>query len=221
MYLHDFKNNLSKDYHLILDTIQPLPGVEFTILNGITIQQLYPLELNTFYNNLPKEFLIEQANRVFQWNSRTQLQIHSFKRNLPRFDCGIHVRTGDKITTGEMKAIPFDQYIQRIQDFQRVSKQQSLQIYLMTDSKKVIDYFQEKKDPSWTILSVPSPNRMLNGHTQELYNNQPREVVFQCFYHFLAELQILQECPHIICTFSSNIGRFLDLIKKGTIESLD
>jgi hypothetical protein len=91
----------------------------------------------------------------------------------------------------------------------------------MTDSQSVIRFFNANKDPSWSIESIPSPNPMANGHDQKLFNSQTRQTVFQCFYHFLAEMQILQESTHIVCTFSSNIGRFLDLTKKGTIESLD
>ena len=221
LYLNDLKNNLSNEYHLILDTLQPLPGIEFTHRNGITIQQLYPLELTQFYEGLPNEVVSAHAKRIFQWNTKTQVQINTFKQNLPLFDYGVHVRTGDKITTGEMKAIPLDHYLQRIHQFQQLTTKQTLQIYLMTDSKQVVDYFQRKKDSSWTIVSIPSPSNLLIAHHQETYNNQPREIVFRCFYHFLAELQIVQSCPHILCTFSSNIGRFLDLVKEGTIESLD
>jgi hypothetical protein len=220
LYLHDTKNNISKEYHLILDTIKPIQNVEYTILNGITLQQLYGMEIVNFFDTLPKDYVRAEANRIFQWNEKTQIEINKFKPKRT-FDCGVHVRTGDKITTGEMKAIAFDAYIQRIKEYQTKLGKDSLRIYLMTDSQSVIRFFNANKDPSWSIESIPSPNPMANGHDQKLFNSQTRQTVFQCFYHFLAEMQILQESTHIVCTFSSNIGRFLDLTKKGTIESLD
>ncbi len=220
LYLHDTKNNLSREYHLILDTLNPLPGIQYTTLDGITLQQNHGMGILHFFDSLPKEFLRKEATRIFQWNEKTQREINKYKP-ASSFDCGVHVRTGDKIATGEMKAISFDSYLQKLKEFQVQTKKESLSIYLMTDSQSVIRYFHDKKEPSWVFTSVPSPNPMLNGHDQQIFNRQSREVTFKCFYHFLAEIQILQECPHILCTFSSNIGRFLDLTKSGTIESLD
>lgn len=221
LYLYDLRNNLSSAYHLILDTFEPPSDVLFTMQEGITVQDLHGPELNAYMDSLPHETLASEAKRLFRFSKRTQEAVSTLTSKLPAFDLGIHVRTGDKITTGEMKAIPFERYLEAIRQFQDTSQKQSLTLYLMTDSQSVLKLFQEKKDPSWTFVTLPSPVPSLTGHNQQTYNKLPTDVKMKAFYHFLAEVQILSECPHSIVTFSSNIGRLINLLKQGTITSLD
>lgn len=222
LYLNDTINNISKSYHLILDTFQELPGIKYTSLQGITLQQSKPTELSHFIEQLPREIHKKEAHTIFRFSSSIQKQLDLLKKNLPRIDCGVHIRTGDKITTGEMKAIPLERYIQQLTLYQNYLNKDNLIIYLMTDSQGVLQKMQELKHPSWTIISLPSPTQNPDGHIQSKYNNLPTDIKMKSFLHFLAEIQVLQECPHVLCTFSSNIGRFIDLTKKeGTCESLD
>ena len=222
LYLKDTKNNLSSDYHLILDTFQDLPGIQYTYHDGVTIQQLYPKELTTFYEGLGIEVLKKEAKRIFQLQPSVQTNVLSYRKGLPSFDLGIHIRSGDKITTGEMKAIPFQNYIDAIHRYQTLFHKQTLSIYVMTDSTNAFKEVQKKADSSWTLFNIPSPIQNPNGHVQSSYNQMPSKQKMAAFHHFLAELQILQQCPALLVTFSSNIGRFLRLT--GTyewIESLD
>lgn len=221
LYLYDLRNNLSSSYHLILDTFEPPSNVIFTTLEGFTVQELYGAELEKYIHSLSHEKLSEHAKQVFRFSAKTQEAISKLRVNLPRFDLGVHVRTGDKITTGEMKFIPYERYLEEIRRFQTISRKERLTIYLMTDSQSVITFFQEKKDSSWTFLTLPSPVLSPSGHNQQSFNNLPSDIKMKAFYHFLAELQILVECPHSFVTFSSNIGRFINLLKQGTITSLD
>jgi hypothetical protein len=221
LYLNDTKNNISRDYHLILDTFQPSPRIEYTILDGLTSHQIHNKEMREYFEALPEDVLRHEAKQIFRFSKKTQTALDSLKQGLPSFDCGIHVRTGDKITTGEMLAIPLQRYIEELSRFQKETQKKTLMIYLMTDSKDVVTTFQKTKDPSWTIQSLPSPVESMSGHDQHRYNALPTATKQKAFYHFLAEVQLLQECPHVICTFSSNIGRFLNLTRQGTIFSLD
>lgn len=221
LYLYDLRNNLSSAYHLIIDTFEPLSNVIFTMQEGITVQDLHGPELNAYMDSLPHETLATEAKRLFRFSKRTQEAVSTLKSKLPAFDLGIHVRTGDKITTGEMKAIPFERYLEEIRRFQETTHRQTLTIYLMTDSQSVLKFFQEKKEASWNFVTLPSPVLAPTGHNQQAYNKLPTDVKMKAFYHFLAEVQVLSECPHSIVTFSSNIGRLIHLLKKGTITSLD
>jgi hypothetical protein len=221
LYLHDTKNNISKEYHLILDTFKPPAGVTYTILNGITLQQNSAKEMNAYYDSLSYEEKRAVATKLFEYSPPLQRQVDLRKKGLPLFDCGLHIRTGDKITTGEMIAIPFTKYLDAIKQYQLQSGKQTLTIYLMTDSLSVLQYFKEKKESSWTLVSLPPAIPFEKGHDQKTYNSNPTKVKQDAFTLFMTELHILKSCPHIICTFSSNIGRLLDLIRDGTIVSCD
>jgi len=220
LYLNDMKNNISDKYHLITDTFKDLPYIVFTLYNGRTIQQQKPLELNKFYSSLNIDFLKSEAKRIFQFKPIIHTKISLFIKDLPPIDIGIHIRTGDKITTGEMKAISLQSYINAVKEYH--FEKDTINIYLMTDSIRVIKEFKELAEESWSIYSLVSPITNINGHLQKDFNSYPSSVKMDAFHHFLAEIKILQECPTIICTFSSNIGRFINLTGKySNIKSLD
>ncbi len=221
LYLKDTRNNISTTYHLILDTFEKLPGIVFTTQDGFTVQQLFPKEMNEFYESLPDTQKKLEARRIFTLRKPIQEKIEELRKGLPLIDYGIHIRTGDKITTGEMKAISLDVYLEGAKTYQMASGKPTLQIYIMTDSKNALETFKEKADPSWCLYNLPSPIQTESGHIQSVYNSFPPELKLQAFYHFLTEISILKDSSAILCTFSSNIGRLLKLLTDSPIQSLD
>jgi len=221
LYLKDTKNNITDSFHLILDTFQELPGITYTLKNGMTVQQLYGNELKKFCVALDEEVLKAEAKRIFKLQPAIQTKINILKKGLSSFDLGVHVRTGDKITTKEMTKIPIEYYFKQITDFQVASGKKKLSIYLMTDSATVIAQFKKKADPTWSIVSIPSPITNQDGHFQTQFNSYPIAMKMDAYIHFLAEIQILQSCPTVLCTFSSNIGRFIYLTGGTDVRSLD
>lgn len=220
LYLKDTKNNLTDSFHLILDTFQELPGITYTLKNGMTVQQLYGNELKKFCIQLDEDFLKMEAKRIFKLQPSIQTKINVLKKGLSSFDLGVHVRTGDKITTKEMAKIPLEYYFKQIAEFQAASGKKKISIYLMTDSATVIAQFKKKADPTWVIVSIPSPITNQDGHFQNQFNSYPIGMKMEAYIHFLTEIQILQTCPTVLCTFSSNIGRFLYLTGQD-VRSLD
>jgi len=220
LYLKDTKNNITDSFHLILDTFQELPGINYTLKNGMTIQEMYPIELKKFCVALDEEFLKTEAKRIFKLQPAIQKKIDVLKKGLTTFDLGIHIRRGDKITKKEMANIPLDYYLKQVSDFQIASGKKKLSIYLMTDSAAVIASFKKKADPSWSIVSILSPITNQDGHFQNQFNSYPIVMKMDAYIHFLTELQILQKCPTVFCTFSSNIGRYLYLTGQD-VRSLD
>ena len=221
LYLRDTTNNISKGFHLILDTIQDLPGITFTLKDGMTLQQKIPDELREFRRSLELTFLKSEVKRIFKLNPSIQSKVTALHRGLPKFDLGLHIRTGDKVTTGEMEAIPLDVYIKEVDTYQKATKKDKLSIYLMTDSEGVIATFKNRADPSWSIKYLPSPIKNVDGHNQQVFNSQSTENKMAAYIHFLAELQVLQQCPTVFCTFSSNIGRLVYLTGGDDVRSLD
>lgn len=221
LFLKDTKNNISNSYHLILDTFEDLPGIVYSSQDGITLQQLYPKEMNLYYESLSESVKQQQARRIFRLRKSVQDKIANLRKSLPSIDYGIHIRTGDKITTGEMKAISLDSYVQATKEYQRRWGKSTLAIYIMTDSVNALMNFKQKADSSWTIYNLPSPIQNQNGHIQSNFNSFRSEIKMEAFHHFLTEIQILKDSSAILCTFSSNIGRFIRLLTDSPIQSLD
>jgi hypothetical protein len=53
------------------------------------------------------------------------------------------------------------------------------------------------------------PYAFKGGHDQTQFNMLSKDVKVEAFYHFLAEITILQRAQKNIVTFSSNIGQFV------------
>jgi hypothetical protein len=79
----------------------------------------------------------------------------------------------------------------------------------MTDNIEILHDIQRKIDTSISIFNLPLPFSLPGGHDQTTFNRQSPKLKQDAFYHFLAELYILQKSSRILCTFSSNVGRFL------------
>lgn len=232
LFLSDTTNNISNNFHLITDTFKTLPKINLTIFNGITIQQNQLQYLRQWFEKtMTFEDLKSEAKKIFQLNDKFLNNIKLLKNQMPiDFDLGVHIRSGDKITTNEMKEISLEKYIEAIKIYEETkTEKEKINIYIMTDNINVIKKLQEKEkekeNSKWKLYFIESPIKYTNsmGHIQKEFNNSSESDKMKAYIHFLTELSILQECPMILCTFSSNIGRYLYLTQKdgGKIESLD
>jgi len=164
--------------------------------------------------------LREKARKFFGYNDLKLEECDVFLSNyanIPKkFDMGIHIRSGDKITTREMSAIPIASYVTAIKDMQKKSGLKTLEIFVMTDNFSLFQKLKELADSSWSLFTLDSPTQI--GHVQENFNTYltRKEKQYE-FNKFLTELLIMQNCPKIICTLSSNVGRYLYL----NVESLE
>lgn len=225
LYLCDTTNNISETFHLILDTFQPIPDIIYTSKKGITIFEDRPVELNTLISKFTDDELYTKARSIFRWSNKIQEQINKRIANLPKFDIGIHIRTGDKITTGEMNAIPLNIYIDELMATYNKIGKSNIIVYVMTDNPAVLKHMHANANASqeWTLYSLPPPIVLENGHDQTQYNKRSVNDKMAAYYHFLSELHIMQRCSYVICTYSSNIGRFLYLTREPGVnmKSLD
>jgi len=219
LYLCDTSSNISQTYHLISDTFQPLTGVTYTNKKGLTIFEDKVVELNKFLLTLSDDEICSQARTVFKWSNSVKEKIDArlSERQFPAFDLGIHIRTGDKITSGEMANIPLEKYLDEIKATIPFGS-----VYVMTDSSLVLPKLEALTN-NYTFYSLPSPIESEQGHDQTEFNKRSVNDKMALYYHFLTELHIMQRCPYIICTYSSNIGRFLYMTREPgvKIKSLD
>lgn len=223
LYIHDTSSNLSASVHLIQDTFLPQPDVKYTAKLGTNIYTEYIQKLHTYINTLKADEVRDLARGVFTFTPAVQEAILAANINLPQIDIGVHIRTGDKITTGEMKAITLDKFVEAIQVQQRLLQKDRITAYIMTDNADILQPLRDKLGSNVTCVRINPPATIHNGHDQGVYNTLRPEIKQKAFYHFLTELYILQQAPQVICTFSSNIGRFLYMTRESVdkIISLD
>jgi hypothetical protein len=218
--VYDMANAVSINFPLINNTFGDISGVVYkdsmsanaTNLRRDNFTLRSYLERMENASKTSAESLRAVAQRIFQWNPSliTTIQEILSSANLPgEFDLGVHIRVGDKITTGEAKPIALDNYIRAVKSFQASSKKDTLAIFLMSDSLNVISEFKKKSDSSWKIYTLPPALPNPDGHVQNQFNISPSRVRLAAYNTFMAELLVMQSISNIVCTLSSNVGRFL------------
>jgi len=218
LYLNDIANINS--FHLIRETFETAPRVSYVEYRSIDIYQDKIKDLVMYLGGLTEDYIYQEGKAVFKWNKKA-LDIISKRIDwLPEFDVGVHVRTGDKIISGEMEEITLSSYISAIKDLGL--EKSNLNIYLMTDNESVLDKMRAA-EPTWNFHILPPPISFKDGHDQKTFNSNVDSAKISAFHHFITELYILQKCPKIICTYSSNIGLFLYITRNENtfIRSLD
>lgn len=214
LIVYDMLNCISPGFSLIKDTFADMSGVSFVdsmAPSAVSLKRNLTRVMETM-RGLPLETLRATAQDIFKWNSKlTPIVKEIFdKASLPAaFDLGIHIRAGDKITTREMASISIDKYVAATKKYQLDAGLDELHIFIMTDTIPLRAAFIKKADPSWKVYYLPTPLPQPDGHIQAAFNNSPRRLKTTAYNYFMAELMIIQSIPDILCTLSSNVGRFL------------
>jgi hypothetical protein len=212
--VYDMQNCISPALPLIKDTFADMSGVVFVdsmVPSAVSLKRNLPRVMETV-KALSLDMLRATAQDLFKWNPKlTPIVKEIFdKASLPEtFDLGIHIRAGDKITTREMASISIDRYIAATKKYQADADLDELHIFIMTDTLPLRAAFIKKADPSWSIHYLPTPLPQPEGHNQIAFNASPRRIKITAYNYFMAELVIMQSIPDILCTLSSNVGRFL------------
>ena len=208
LLIFDKPNPIGVNYSFFKPILQ-LNNKEAEYINNLS-NTIFPIKRQDIIPNLTRysdSILRNEAIQFFNWTDNFKEKILSRKLFSIKFDIGIHIRAGDKITTGEMKKISIDQYIEKARG---ISTTENPNIFLMSDTYSLIQEFKEKAPSTWIIYSFPST--ILSSHIQYDFNRKSQDEKLDAFIQFMAELYTLKECKKIICTFSSNISRFLYLI---------
>jgi hypothetical protein len=212
--VYDMQNSISPSFPLIKSTFADISGVTYIdsmLPSAISLRRNISRVMDVA-KGIPLATLRTTAQRIFQWNPQlTPIVKEIFdKAKLPgAFDLGIHIRAGDKITTREMASISIDRYIAATKKYQTDSALDELHIFIMTDTIPLRAAFIKKADPSWTIYYLPTQLPQPDGHSEVGFNGSPRRLKILAYNYFMAELIVMQSIPDILCTLSSNVGRFL------------
>jgi len=212
--VYDMQNCISPALPLIKSSFADMSGVVYAdsmVPSAVSLKRILPKVMETV-RGIPLNTLRATAQKIFQWSPQLISIVKEIydKAKLPAsFDLGIHIRAGDKITTREMASISIDKYVAATKKYQADAGLDELQIFIMTDTIPLRAAFIKKADPSWSIHYLPTPLPQPEGHNQAAFNNSPRRVKTTAYNYFMAELIIMQSIPDILCTLSSNVGRFL------------
>ena len=218
--VYDLSNPIAPTYPLIKNTFEDISGIVCT--DGVTagsmsINRVLPRVMANA-RSIPIETLRRHAQQIFKWKESfiPTLKTVLSSTTLPgEFDLGIHIRVGDRIASRDRRVAPVDEYIRVAKKYQTDSKKDKLSIFLMSDSIVAISEFKKKAPASWSVYTLPPSLTSPDGHLQSQFNRSPAPARMNAYRTFMAELLIMQSISSIICTFSSNVGRFLYM----TVES--
>lgn len=219
LYVNDSINAVSIRYPLIQNTFVKMADVQFTDVQIPTATNLKKrtAQLRAFVNDASID---DSVKEILNWTPgiRSEMEGILDTSALPStFDVGVHIRAGDMAL--ERKLVPVDTYIEALRDFQKKAKKNTLDVFLMTDSSQSLEEFKRKKEPSWNIFTLRYPTDRM-GHTQRDFNALPTRQRMNAYIDFVTELYVMQQIPYIVCTLSSNVGRFLVLTADSTVVNV-
>ena len=213
LYVNDVPNAISSSYPILKSTFVNDPNVKYVdtqVLSSVSTKRRQP-QIFTLINALQPDALRAFASDLFEWDNSHIEKIQPILSGAPfpsEFDVGVHIHTT------RLRPIPMEQYIQAIKKHQQASKKNGLDVFVMTDSQQRLDELQKKCDPTWKIYSLNSPQD---------FNATSARSRMNAYLHFMAELFLMRNMPHIVCALSSNEGRYIYLTMKNgsTIASVD
>jgi hypothetical protein len=215
LLVNDTANVISLRFPLIKNTFVNPDTVTFTdtnLLSSVSLKRRRQA-LTTYILGLPPAQLREAGRNILQWNQEAlQPTI-----DVSGIDIGVHIRT---FGINQPKNTPIEQYVKAVQAFQKSSKKTYLTVFVMSDSVQRFEEFKRLKHPSWRIVTVGTPPN-LGAHSQRDFNAAPPRARMTAYKEFLGELQVMQQLPQIICSFSSNVGKFLYLSSAANVFSVD
>lgn len=159
------------------------------------------------YSNLLKHFY--QYNK--QLNALIKTRINEII--LPAKYIGVHIRKGDKISSGEMNDIDLKKYIEKI-------KEHDIQnIYIATDDISIIPQIK-KLLPTYNIFYNHSVSQ--TGFFEKEFNKKTKNEKVNDVINVLIDVEILKSANYFIGTFSSNLSRIIPcFIKLDKCTSID
>ncbi|CAF1066341.1 unnamed protein product [Adineta ricciae] len=186
--------------------------------------------LNRFWIASLKVQSLEKIRYVthYLWKSLTNetfkfIEEHRIKR-LPKTYIGIHVRKGDKLIK-EAREIPLMEYITLIEAM--VKRKKTIRhIFVASDDHTVIGQLRRLR-PRWYFVGIDRrKHRKTNttGHYQKNFDQlSEKDKIFETRL-FMTEMQMLIDAKYVLCGMSSNVCRFIQLLRHqnpATLISLD
>ena len=221
LYVFDKTNAISPTFPLLKSTFISPDEVKFSdtsmpLFPKLTSGQTYPIT-----KNMPFATLKAYSKKLFEVRPEILAECNKLLDSYPlpeNYDVGVHIRSGDKVTKRE---IPIERYIAALKLFQKTSGLDEMSIFVMTDSYSLFESLRLGADPSWTLYTLDSRDQ--TGYNNAEFRQLPLKNRQASYIKFLSELLIMRGINTVICTLSSNVGRWLyvNIKDDAVFKSLD
>ncbi|CAF0890781.1 unnamed protein product [Adineta ricciae] len=193
---------------------------------SIGFQALYPI-MESWEKG---EDILEMKRKVaaYLWrtlNAETRDIVESYLNDIHSDDIhyAMHIRRGDKVT--ETNSIKTRKYIDAMEELIKkdTEKQWKNRVFVASDDANTIHELRQLK-PEWNFVRFVPKTVHLHGHEQGSFDKLPQHVQIELTHILLSELEILSRVKYVVCTFSSNVCRLTQVLRKqhpSTVLSLD
>ena len=154
---------------------------------------------------------------VLRTNTKFQKLLANIKSNISysNIALSLHIRRGDKITTGEAAFIPDERYIQAVsnifdkKNIKTLNEINKTRIVYIASDDQLLNI--SKKFPSnYVIKRLPS--KYLSGGLQSYFTPRFPRIILESI---LIDIHLLTHTNFTICTMSSNVCRLVNLLKNA------
>ena len=208
---------ISPDFNIVREVLQPYSYVKHRTMS--LPNTFHSPKVIEFCRSLPRAQVKSLHRKALTLNRPTRLQVEKLieQRGWSKvpFHIGIHYRSGDKVTSGEMRPVSLRKYVEAFlkSDLSRPVTH----VFIMSDNYKALQDLQReltvavKASPATkTELQFYSPcEPSMTGHQQKKFNTQTVEKKKADLIQLLAELHIMQRIPTLLLLLSSNIDRLI------------
>lgn len=198
MSLHDWFYKLCEYQNKIYDAISR---------NMVWGKQVYnQLRSPSFRNSILRDEFSKELGEILALNETIGEKVKSIRRDigLPDDFIGVHIRRGDKITTGEMDNISLKRYVSKIEEYDIDD------VYIATDDISTINSIREALDNKYKIYH--NPCLKTNGFNEGAFNKLSKRAKQMEAETLLTDMFILFDSKNFIGTYSSNLSRVVPCI---------
>lgn len=165
------------------------------------------LRADSFLNSIDKDEYLIKVRKCLQLKKTilNEFDIIYDKLGIDRPFVGIHIRRGDKITTGEMDKISLDRYINEIMN----SKYET--VYIASDDISSINYIKRRMQ-NMNVNICCNPNLEGKGFNEGDFNHTGKRKRYEKTLTLLFDIYMLSKASYFVGTYSSNLSRVIPCI---------
>lgn len=131
---------------------------------------------------------------------------------------GLHIRRGDKVSTGEAKATPVDVYMQTASDYLVENSVDIEGIWVASDEVGIIEEVRDLAEIYFPHIS--RDNIVYNSGTKEVITRSKWQG-YSSFVNLVADMNKLAHSEVFVGSFSSNLGRLVAVFREGNGKPRD
>ncbi len=216
LYVKQAPNIMGDDYPLLQTVFADISGVQFVADKPAGSPQ-QDLKMFDLLSRTPRDTLRLAAREVLRWNPAVETQIRSMlgAMGIPdKFDIGVQIRTGSA------KPISVERYLRAVDTFVATAPPgRKVRVFVASDSAAAMKEIESRtKSAPYEVYSIAG-----GTYNAAEFAAKPFDDKFNDAMVFFTDLYLLQRCPMLVCTLSSNVGKFLLLTADSArhFKSLD